>query len=39
MFFVQQNGFTNKTKIKTKTKFYVSVTRKDSSFYKKTSLL
>ena len=52
MFFVQQNGFTNKTKIKTEfesmvvnemnkclSKFYVSVTRKDSSFYKKTSLL
>ena len=51
MFFVQQNGFTNKTKIKTEfesmevnemnkclSKCYVSVTRKDSSFYKKTSL-
>ena len=52
MFFIQQNGFTNKTKIKTEfesmevnemnkclSKFYLSVTRKDSSFYKKTRLL
>ena len=50
IFLIQQNGFTNKTKIKTefesmevnemnKCPSYVSVTREGSNFYKKTSLL
>ena len=50
IFLIQQNCFTNKTKIKTefesmevnemnKCLSYVSITRKGSNFYKKTSLL